>query len=84
MNDFVDLVTAACFVCVLIVGVMLMVVQNLRRQRPEAVIHERMAAAFLPADGHAAPAGATLAAEPRLFAALGTQSALGRWIDARL
>ncbi|PXW23174.1 type II secretion system F family protein [Paraburkholderia caballeronis] len=44
--SLVDLATAAGFVCVLILGAMLMVWQDLRSERPEALIRARMAAAF--------------------------------------
>jgi len=86
MSDFVDLVTLACFVCVLIVGVMLMVAQNLRQQRPAALVRARMTAAFrLPqAAGEPAAPGAALAAGARPFAHAAAQHALGRWLDARL
>jgi len=84
MNDFVDLVTLACFVCVLIVGVMLMVAQNLRQQRPPALIRARMAAAFrLPQAAGDAGEGAALAARARPFAHAATRYAPGRWLDAR-
>jgi len=84
MSDFIDLVTVACFVCVLIAGVMLMVVQNLRGQRPDAVIHARMAAAFSPPDAPSTPDGAPLAARLHPFAHAAARHAGGRWIDARL
>lgn len=84
MSDFVDLVTVACFVCVLIVGVMLMVAQNLRRQQPDAVIHARMAAVFARPDASPAAAGAAVAAASQLLAEPVSKNAGGRWIDARL
>ena len=48
--SFVDLITFCAFVVVLLLGVMMFVVQDMRRQRPDARIQTRMREAF-PASG---------------------------------
>jgi tight adherence protein B len=41
--NLVDLVTAGCFVCVLVVGIMSMILQDMRNKRPDALIRARVA-----------------------------------------
>jgi len=46
VSNIVNLATAAGFICAVIVGIMLIVWQDLRSQRPDALIRERVAALF--------------------------------------
>lgn len=46
MNNIVNVATAGGFICAVIVGIMVLVVADLRNQRPEALIRARVATLF--------------------------------------
>ncbi|SPB12809.1 type II secretion system protein [Caballeronia novacaledonica] len=80
--SLVDLVTIASFVCVLLAGVMLVILQDMQRNQPPSRIKLRMTNSFMAHGGHVANA----AGQPDLdlFRTSRKDNALTRWTGPRL
>ena len=75
-----DVFTFCAFALVLLTGIMWFVVQDMRRQRPEARIHARVQTAF-PAGG---PALLEARHDPDLFTLTRSDNALSRWLGPKI
>ncbi|SAL01615.1 type II secretion system F family protein [Caballeronia ptereochthonis] len=77
----IDLITFCVFAAVLLLGIMMLVVQDMRRQRPDARIHARVRAAF-PAAGP--NARETRHEDPDLFTFTRNDNVISRWLGPRI
>jgi tight adherence protein B len=79
MNQ-VNAITAACFVCLLLLGIMVMILLDMRSKHPTARIKTRLKETF----GSAAFARTIPSADPGVFIATKSQNPLSRWIEPTL
>jgi tight adherence protein B len=79
--NLVNLITFAAFACVLLFGVMVVVVQDMRNNRPPSRIRQRMQSAF---DSHGAHAGHAHKLDLDIFQVSRKDNALTRWTGPRL
>lgn len=82
MINIVDLVTAGCFICVVVFGVMWMIVQDMRSKRPNALIQARVAS-FQPASAEKRSKNDALLAAAAGVKGAAPRNAVSRWFDAR-
>jgi tight adherence protein B len=78
--SMVDLITFASFACVLLFGVMVVIVQDMRNNQPTARIHMRMETSFV----GQGTASQTSKLDPDLFQAARKDNFFTRWTGPRL
>lgn len=81
MSNIVDLITAACFICVVVFGVMWMIAQDMRSKRPDALIRARVAMFETRSTAKRTPNEVLLAAQGAKPVA--RSNAFSRWFGAR-
>ncbi|SAK97085.1 type II secretion system protein [Caballeronia calidae] len=79
--NLINLVTFAAFACVLLAGVMIVIVQDMRNDRPPARIRQRMEQSFAAQGAHAAQANKL---DLDIFQVNRKNNALTRWTGPRL
>jgi tight adherence protein B len=79
--NIVNLVTAGAFVCMLLAGIMVMVVQDMRKNQPEARIHTRMRTSFTAKEVRSAE---NLLRQSDLFALTKKENFASRWLAPKV
>ncbi|MGF6902255.1 type II secretion system F family protein [Paraburkholderia sp. GAS348] len=78
----IDLVTLSSFACALLLGLLVLTVQEMRNNRPDARIRARMLRSFLVQDGGLAPAAGRFDAS--LFKVNRRGNAVSRWLAPKI